>query len=456
MFNIQPYKAIIIGAGPAGLFAAIRLAEALRANNSSHPAEAATLDTSIHLAGDAREADISSEARVHSDILVLERREKPARKLLLSGSSQCNLTHAGPIEEFLGHYGGGEKTQSAAQFLKPALYNFDNQALIAWFGVRGIQFETEENGKIFPIDRRASSILRVLQDEAQRLAVQVQTSSRVCSIRSGADGFIIQVEGRDVSYRAPVVLLATGGLSYPKTGSTGDGYTLAESLGHIIVPPRFALAPVFIRDFALKSLAGLSFNDAGLTVLRAGKRITTKRGDLLITHEGLSGPLILDSSRHIQRGDILEIDFLPDTLDAFQKHLNAELQAKPRRLVRILLSELGLKKSMADLFCELSNISRETTAASLTRAGREALCRLTCAQLIRVDHIGSLEIAMVTAGGVDLAQVKSGTMESRILLGLFFAGEVLDIDGDSGGYNLQAAFSTGALAASGMIQLSES
>ncbi|MDX9828053.1 MAG: aminoacetone oxidase family FAD-binding enzyme, partial [Spirochaetia bacterium] len=292
MLSNQNYKAIIIGAGPAGLFAAIRLAQAMRP------------DDTIRLAEGAREADPTPEPKAHSGILVLEGKEKPARKLLLSGSGQCNLTHAGPIADFLGHYGGGAKAQSAARFLKPALYYFDNRELLAWFEARGIQFETEENGKIFPADRRASSILKVLQDEARRLAVHIETGNRVGAIQHSSGGFSVQVEGRDSPYRSPLVLIATGGASYPKTGSTGDGYALAAALGHRIVPPRPALAPVFIRDFSLKALAGLSFSNAGLAVLREGKRIMTKRGDLLITHEGLSGPLILDSSRFIQPGDI--------------------------------------------------------------------------------------------------------------------------------------------------------
>ncbi len=443
MPNLRNYKAIIIGAGPAGLFAAIRLAQARRPPHIPSPAESLRSDEG---------QSIQATAGVESGILVLERKEKPARKLLISGSGQCNLTHSGPIPDFLAHYGGGEKARSAARFLKPALYGFDNRALLDWFGTRSIGFETGENGKVFPIDRRASSILKTLQDEARRTAVHIETKSRVSAVSPGPGGFSVHVEGRKSPYRAARVLIATGGASYPRTGSSGDGYALAASLGHRVVPPRPALAPVFIRDFALKSLAGLSFRDAGLAVLRDGKRILTKRGDLLITHEGLSGPLILDSSRHIEPNDTLELAFLPENPDAFRNRLDAELQAKPRRLVRLCLSELGLTKNMAELFCELANIPRETTAATLARAGREALCRLACAQQFQVSSLGSFDMAMVTAGGVDLAQINPGTMESRLVPGLFFAGEVLDMDGDTGGYNLQAAFSTGALAASGMDQ----
>lgn len=424
MPTIQTYTAIIIGAGPAGLFAAIRLAETIGSGEG---------------------------------ILILERREKPARKLLLSGSGQCNLTHAGVIADFLGRYGGGAKAESAARFLKPALYAFTNEELLAWFRAKGMEFETEDSGKIFPADRRATSVLKILQDEAYRLGLRIVANSRVSGI-SLSEGFLVRAEAgtaaapEPAEYRAPVVLIATGGLSYPKTGSTGDGYALAASLGHRVVPPRPALAPVYVRNFALTPLAGLSFHDAGLSVLRAGKRVFSAEGDLLITHEGLSGPLILDASRHIAPGDSLEVNFVDVTIEEFRNRLDAELKTNPRRLVRTALADLGLTKNMAELFCDLSGITKEETAAALPRAKRETLCRFACAHPFYVARLGTLEVAMVTAGGVDLAEVNPGSMESRLVPGLFFAGEVLDIDGDTGGYNLQAAFSTGSLAAEGMAK----
>ena len=442
MSSVPRYKAIIIGAGPAGLFAAIQLAQTI-----------ATTSTPAFTATPASE----------SGILILERKEFPGRKLLLSGSGQCNITHAGKMAEFLGRYGGGARPEAAGRFLKPALYGFTNDALLSWFSARGIDFETEENGKIFPADRRAASILKILLAEAGRLGVHIETNRRVCGIEQSPGGFLIQAEipGTDpagqgspvaqTEYLAPAVLIATGGASYPRTGSSGDGYALAASLGHNIVPPRPSLAPVFVRNFALTPLAGLSFRGASLALLRAGKRILSAEGDLLITHEGLSGPLILDASRHIAPGDSLEINFVGAALEEFRSRLDAELKANPRRLVRTALADLGLTKSMAELFCDLAGIAKEETASSLPRARREALCRLACACPFEVARLGSREVAMVTAGGVDLAEVNPGTMESRLTPGLFFTGEVLDIDGDSGGYNLQAAFSTGALAASGVL-----
>ena len=423
------YMAIVIGGGPAGLFAAIRLAEASARARAEAQFPAAT------------------KPSVAPGILLLEKREWAGRKLLLSGSGQCNITHEGTMADFLSHYGGGARPEAASRFLKPALYAFTNEDLLAWFRARGLEFETEENGKVFPKDRRAASILKALVDEAKGLGVEIRTDTQVRSIdRVEPDGFLVQAE-----YIAPAVLIATGGSSYPRTGSTGDGYALAAALGHTIVPPRPSLAPIFIKDFPLANLAGLSFKDAGLSLRRGGKRLLSKEGDLLITHEGLSGPQILDASRHIEAGDTVELRFIAATIEEFRARLDIALKSSPRRLARTVLSEIGLTKNMAERFCDLAGIASEETAASLPRAKREALCVYACAFPFEVARLGSLDTAMATAGGVSLAEVNPGTMESRLAPGLFFAGEVLDIDGDTGGYNLQAAFSTGALAARGVL-----
>jgi len=412
----RDYGAIIVGGGPAGLFAAIGLAGA--------------------------------GARV----LVLEKREKPGRKLLLSGSGQCNITHAGHIEEFLKHYGGGARPESAARFLKPALLNFTNDDLLAWFGERGLAFETEENGKVFPVCRKAAAVLELLIKECERVGIDIKLNRRVLSVTKN-NAFYLKAEegdGREEDYSAQAVLIATGGASYPRTGSSGDGYVLARSLGHSIVEPRAALAPVIVRDFALADLAGLSFKKAGLTLRRGAGKSLLIEGDLLITHEGLSGPLVLDASRHMRAGDSLEARFVDTTQEEFRSRLDTALKLSPKRLVRTVLPELGLAKSMAERFCDLAGIGDSETGSVLSRAKREELCRMACGFPFVIERMGSLESAMVTAGGVELSEVNAKSMESRLVPGLYFAGEVLDFDGDTGGYNLQAAFSTGALAAEGI------
>ncbi|MBL8965797.1 MAG: NAD(P)/FAD-dependent oxidoreductase [Spirochaetaceae bacterium] len=424
--------AIVVGGGPAGLFAALRLAEGLR------------------------------EAGTPGEVLLLERRERPARKLLLAGSGQCNLSHAGPVEDFLPRYGGGAKPGAAGRFLKPALHAFTNEELLDWFRDRGLEFETEAGGKVFPATRRASSVLDILLAECARLGVRLAAGFRVRSAERVADGFLLRAAraetagpGDEEGFSAPLLLIATGGASYPKTGSSGDGYAFAAALGHRVVPPRPALTSVLIRGFTttgLAGLAGLSFRNAELVLRRAGEKPILRSGDLLVTHEGFSGPLILDASRDMRPGDHLELGFSGCPIEEFRVRFDAELKAAPRALVRTSLAAAGLPKSLAERLVELAGLAAESGSAELRRESREALCRLACAFPAEIRSLGGFDEAMATAGGVDLAEVNPKTMESRVAPGLFFAGEVLDVDGDSGGYNLQAAFSTGALAARGMLE----
>ena len=395
------------------------------------------------------------------DVVVLERRAHPCRKLLLSGSGQCNLTHAGSMDDFLGRYGGGAKPGAAARFLRPSLLEWTNEDLLGWFRARGLEFETEEGGKVFPVTRRAGSILEILTAEAEALGVVIKGGCRVTSLERRGTGFVITAErepadaapgseAADDSVTADAVLIATGGASYPATGSTGDGYALAAGLGHPVVEPRPALSPVIVAGFPLAPLAGLSFRDAGLVIRRGGKKAAARTGDVLITHRGLSGPLALDSSRGIMPGDRLEVRFADVDHEAFRSRFDERLASAPRRLVKTALAECGLPRSLAEMLCAVADVGPEVTAAELRRTAREALCELACACPFDVAALGAMDEAMATAGGVDLGSVNPKSMESRIAPGLFFAGEVLDVDGDSGGYNLQAAFSTGAMAAKGM------
>jgi len=424
--DAQLYCVAVVGGGPAGIFAAIRLAESACAAGAARPR-----------------------------IVVLERRAHPCRKLLVSGSGQCNLTHAGTIEDFAEHYGGGARPESAGRFLKPSLHGFSNGDLLDWFRARGLDFEEEDGGKVFPVTRKASSVLDILLSEAKKLGVEIHGESRVLSLEEADGGFVLELAqdshalGRK-SVRASSVLIATGGASYPATGSSGDGYALASALGHTVVPPRPALAPVYVDGFSLSTVSGLSFKGAGLTVRRGGKKVSIQTGDILITHRGLSGPLVLDASRGILPGDRLEARFADVDIEVFRERFDTLLATAPRRFVKTVLCECGLPRSLSELLCRLAGLPDAAIAADLRRAARESLCTLACAFPVDVAALGGLDEAMATAGGVDLAEVNARTMESRLVPGLFFAGEVLDVDGASGGYNLQAAFSTGALAARSM------
>ncbi len=451
----ERYDLIVIGGGPAGIFAALRFAEA---------------------------------APGTLKVLVLEKKAHPCRKLLLSGSGQCNLTHEGSVEDLLGHYGssaafasenapkGAGKRIEAARFLKPALYACSNTELLSWFAARGLEFEADANGKYFPLSRKASSVLDLLLSEAKRLGVAVRGGRRLRSALREGDGFSLAAERAEASggaeggecgalngvapeaplelYRADRLILATGGASYPTTGSSGDGYAIAAALGHRIIEPRPALAPAYAEDFALAGLAGLSFKGAGLCLRRGGKKLFEREGDLLITHKGVSGPLILDASGDMIPGDTLELRFVDASIDEFRGRLDALVAAGPKRQLRGILTELGLTRSMADEFCRLSHIPSggELKAAELGREARQGLCACACAFPLRLRALGGMEEAMATAGGVALEEVDPKTMASLLVPGLYCAGELLNFVGDTGGYNLQAAFATGALAGSSCLR----
>lgn len=420
--------AIVVGGGPAGLFLAGRLAERLRA------------------AGPAPRS-----ARV----LLLEKMPRPGRKLLASGSGQCNVSHQGGVEDFLRRYG------TAGRFLKKSLYAFSNEALAAWLAGRGVALEAEEGGKLFPVSRRASEVLKALLGLCEEQGVELLVGKRARAARRGQGSagrgeFIIETEGtqepaRRGLYGSPLLAIACGGSSYPGTGSSGEGFELARSLGHSIVRPRPALTPVSLSDRSLCELAGLSFADLGFTQRRGGKKLASFRGDMLITHEGLSGPGILDASRSLEPGDLLALDFSGLGLEAFRSRLSILTAASPRSLTRSVLAEAGLPRRLAELLCSLAGLGEaEERCSGLRRGTREALASLAAAFPAQIASLGGFEKAMVTAGGVSLDEVDPGSMASRLVEGLYFAGEVLDYDGDTGGYNIQAAFSTAEAAAKAM------
>ncbi len=394
---------VVVGGGPAGLFCAARL-----------PAD--------------------------RTVVVLERMPEPGRKLLLTGSGQANLTHEGDLAAFLGRYG------DHGRFLRHALRAFPNTALAAWFADHGVPLETRPDGKVFPVSRRADDVLEALRAACRESGVRIVRGARVRTVERADDGFVVGVAGG--VWHSGAVVLATGGASYPETGSTGDGYRLARALGHTVVEPRPALAPVEPGPYAFADLAGVSVPDAGLRVVRGGRQVAAGRGDLLFTHTGLSGPGVLDLSRDIRPGDLLIIAFVPglspEALDARLVQLCSERGATRLRAV---LAPFGLPERLLRCLLVEARLPEEMTGARLDRDGRRRLAGVLGGLPFTVARVGGFSAAMATAGGVALDEVSPKTMESALVPGLFFAGEVLDIDGDTGGYNLQAAFSTAALAA---------
>jgi hypothetical protein len=244
------------------------------------------------------------------------------------------------------------------------------------------------------------------------------------------------------------VVIATGGASYPATGSTGDGYRIARELGHTVTEISPALTPVIVQDYPLGDLAGLSFENISISLFRDGKRVHKVSGDLLLTHTGLSGPGVLDLSRFILPGDVLNVSFLPGgDLEAIRKQVTEALAISGKRRVKTILTHLPLPERLAKRIIELAGVSPDLSCSQLTRQARQEIIAHLSGFPLPVLRLGGFEEAMVTRGGVALSEIDPKTMESRLVHRLYCIGEVLDIDGDTGGYNLQAAFSTGMIAA---------
>jgi len=397
----------VIGAGPAGLFCAIHAAAA------------------------------------GFRVVLLEKNPQPGAKLLLAGSGQCNLTHDGDIREFALHYGDNGK------FVRPALMSFTSRQLMDFFSTRRLAMKTEEGGKVFPATRRSADVLAVLLAECEKLGVAIRCSEPVTAVARAGPGFTVTTGTGQMSCAA--VAITTGGASYPQCGTTGDGYRLVASLGQPVTDTAPALAPLVIREYPFAGLSGISFPAMRFSIWRDGKKVRDCSGDVLLTHTGLSGPGILDASRWIRAGDILKLGFAgPVRREELAADLATRAPENPGWWISTLLAKYPIPERLVRKLLEISGISEKMTCAHLPAAQRSALAANCTEFPLAVGSLGDWSVAMATRGGVALDGVNNKTLESKLVPGLFFAGEVLDIDGDTGGYNLQAAFSTGYLAAQGI------
>jgi predicted Rossmann fold flavoprotein len=399
LIPLKTVDVLIIGAGPAGLF------------------------TAIHCKG--------------HKVIVLEKNATAGKKLLISGTGRCNLTHDCKLSDFFDHYGANHR------FLKTALHGFTNFDLIRFLNDHGLETMVDKNGKVFPASQKASDVLQVLIDVSHKNKVEIACNQQIEEIKKTENGF--EVKTGIGFYTSRFLVITTGGMSYPATGSTGDGYYYAKLLGHSIVPPKPSLSPVFIRDYTMASISGVSVQNRTVYLYRGDRKITEHSGDIGFTHKGLSGPGILDFSRHILGGDILKVNFIDYRSDNFRNELIIASEKDGKTAIQTYLKKFDLPRSLVVLILKSINIEPETRLAEITKNQRNQLVTAFCEFPFIVEKVGGFNMAMVTAGGVSLDEVNPKTMESKLVPGLYFAGEVLDIDGDTGGYNLQAAFSTGFL-----------
>lgn len=382
-------------------------------------------------------------------VLLLERGPALGRKLLLTGNGRCNLTNTARLDEFVRAFGRG------GGFLHRALAEFGPEQLRAWLRGRGVETVEEAGGCVFPLSGGAQAVLAALTNWLAESGVEVRVNQRVRALRIDG-GRLAGLRADRAEWQAPHVVVATGGLSYPRTGSTGDGYELARSAGHTIVPTYAAVVPLETAEDWPSTAQGTALRDVAVRALGTGTKgkertLARARGDVLCTHFGLSGPAVLSVSaeavRALARGAAvaLELDLAPDMrLDELARELAApgasgRLEIKtvvarrvPHYLAPLLTAQAGLDPAKQAAGC--SNVERQALAATLKHL------RLT------VTRPRPLEEAFVTGGGVALGEVDERRMESRLLPGLHFAGEVLDLQGPSGGFNLQVSFATGYLA----------
>jgi len=385
-------------------------------------------------------------AELGAETLLLEKMNRPGRKLCITGKGRCNLTNVAPLSDFITRFGPN------GQFLRQAFSRFFSAELVALFEELGVPTVTERGGRVFPVSGQAREVVDALVHWVRKRGVTLRTRSPVERLLvEGGRVVGVQVSPNRV-HRSDAVIIATGGASYPATGSTGDGYRLAQSVGHTIVPIRPALVPLETAGDIAPRLQGLSLRTVAVRLWVNGKKQAEAFGEMLFTHFGVSGPIILALSRQVvdalrlgQRVTLsidLKLALDERRLDA---RLLRDLDAHGKQQFHTLLKDL-LPRKLIPVCIDLVGIPPSRVAHQITAQERERLRIWLKDFRLEVTGHRSFTEAIVTAGGVDTREVDPRTMASRLAEGLYLAGEVLDVDGDTGGFNLQAAFSTGWLA----------
>jgi len=407
---MEKYDIAVIGGGPAGCFAAIR-------------------------AGQRRKK-----------VILVERNQKLGQKLLLTGKGRCNLTNTASMDVFIDKFG------KQGKFLRSAFYDFSNQELMGFFRARGLKLKEERQGRVFPETDKASSVVKVLEKALQKNQVDLCLDCRITGFTVANNSFKLKLNGGE-HIQVRKLVLATGGSSYHSTGSSGDGYKLARKLGHHITPLLPGLVPLRTKETWVKDLQGLTLKNISIVFKwDKKKKISSEVGELLFTHFGVSGPLVLDLSHKVSplldehKEIALNIDLKPGLNPAqTERRLLREFEQHGSGKIKNILKTM-LPQSLIEIFLDLAEIDPDKEVSQISREERKRMCDLLKKFPLTVCGTLPLDQAMVTSGGISLKEVNPRTMESRLIPGLYFAGEIIDGCASSGGYNLQQAFSTGFLA----------
>lgn len=404
------YDGIVIGGGAAGMFAAI------------------------------------VAARQGQKVLLLERNDRLGKKLLITGKGRCNVTNNCTAQEVL------QNTPRNGRFLFSAMTAFPPEKAMAFFTELGCELKTERGNRVFPVSDRSQTVLDALHRELRRLGVTIRTGRALAVLTQ--EGRATGVRTADASFRSDWVILATGGASYPATGSTGDGYPISEALGHTVTPREGSLVPLETAGEDCQDMQGLSLRNVGVKLVNAkGKVLYKDFGELLFTHFGVSGPTVLSASCHLKgEGCRLLIDLKPALEEnKLDDRILRDMEMYQNRAMENALTDL-LPRSMIPVVLRRLEIDPQLQANSLTKGKRRELVQLL--KQFPVEILGKRPVseAIITSGGIKVNQIDPKTMESKLVPGLYFAGEVIDCDAYTGGFNLQIAWATAyaaALAASG-------
>ena len=378
-----------------------------------------------------------------ASVVLLEKNEKLGKKIYITGKGRCNVTNVADADEFF------KQVPRNPRFLNSALRQFDHEDVTSTLAMLGTETKVERGGRVFPVSDHASDVTRALHHGMKDAGVQVELNTGVSAVSKTEDGLYKVTLMQGGALTAKSVIVATGGMSYPSTGCTGDGYRFAKENGHTVTPLSGSLVGLTIAEKWPTLLMGLSLKNVRVQAKVGKKKIYDELGEMLFTHFGVSGPLIIELSSHMPEdfeSVAVTLDMKPALTDEqVDLRLQREFTQNARKQLSSVLVEL-MPARMGPVFAQVCGLSPEQPVNQITREERLLIGRMLKALPLRVNGTRPIEEAIVTRGGVEVKEVNPSTMMSRVQEGLFFAGEVLDVDAHTGGFNLQIAFSTGALA----------
>ena len=398
-------KVIVIGAGPAGIMAAIH-------------------------------------ASKKHNVTILDGNDRIGKKLFITGKGRCNVTNSKDISEFFDYIPGNP------HFLYSALYSYTNEDTMNFFENVGIKLKVERGGRVFPMSDKSSDIIKGLSIGLKESNVQVKLNSKVTNIIYDANKIVGVEINNSTKLYGDYFIIATGGASYPLTGSRGEGQKFAKKLGHTIIELKPSLVPIELNEPWLKDLMGLSLKNISLSILKNNKVLYKNQGEMLFTNYGISGPLVLSGSRYVKNEGSYEasIDLKPALNESeLDKRIQKDFLKYQNKEFKNALDDL-LPKKLIPLIINLSNIPLDKKVNVITKEERKKLLHILKDLRVKIKGLRHIEEAIVTAGGVNTLEIDPSTMKSKIISNLSFAGEVIDVDAFTGGYNVQIALSTGYIA----------